>query len=190
MSPRGLHCSRGGVQGAHTAKRPAARLGLEGTRTDRYGNLRGSYHDTCQEMRIPPSIDRATSRLASLIRLRNGGAIAVRSGPAPTPSLVLYEYEASPYCRRVREALCVLGLSVEVRPCPRETLRREGAFGGGARHKPEVIEQGGRLLFPFLHDRTADVSRDPILIFYARTALSLSDACAHALSGRLSLTHR
>ena len=75
-------------------------------------------------MRIPPSVDRATSRLASLIRLRNGGALAVRSGPAPTPRLVLYEYEASPYCRRVREALCVLGLAVEVRRCLGDGLQR------------------------------------------------------------------
>lgn len=96
-------------------------------------------------------------RLASAARLWNGGSVAARLGPLPKPELVLYEYEASPYCRRVRETLCVLGLRVLVKPCPRETLRLEGAFGPASRHKPQVREIGGELLFPFLVDRTAGV---------------------------------
>jgi len=74
------------------------------------------------------------------------------------PDLRLYEYEASPWCRRVRETLCVLDLEHTVLPCPRETLRLEGAYGPSSRYKPEVVAAGGRLLFPFLHDRSAEVA--------------------------------
>lgn len=99
----------------------------------------------------------ALHRLASASRLWNGAYVASRRGVTPTPDLHLFEYEASPFCRRVRETLCILGLRALILPCPRETLRLEGAFGPTARHKKKVIDLGGRLLFPFLHDRTADV---------------------------------
>jgi hypothetical protein len=102
------------------------------------------------------AVDAATLRLASLSRLSNGGYPAARRGPTPTPKLELYEYEASPYCRRVRETLCVLGLRATVLPCPRETLRLEGAYSDRALHKPNVVARGGRLSFPFLYDHTAD----------------------------------
>lgn len=36
----------------------------------------------------------------------------------PTKSLIIYEYEASPFCRKVREACALLDLTVEYRPCP------------------------------------------------------------------------
>ena len=106
------------------------------------------------------SFDRITLTLAQRARLGNGAAFAARrNGTAPpTPDLVLYEYEASPYCRRAREALGVLGLTALIKPCPRETLRREGAFSSLARHKPGVVERGGRLLFPYLDDKTAGVA--------------------------------
>ena len=82
----------------------------------------------------------------------------MRSRPAPRPQLTLYEYEASPWCRRVRETLCVLELEADVRPCPRSTLRVEGAYSSTSVHKPEVTRAGGRLLFPFLVDHTAGVA--------------------------------
>jgi glutathione S-transferase len=107
---------------------------------------------------VLPAIDRVTNRLASAVRLRNGSAFALRSGPEPpNPILELYEYEASPFCRRVRETLCVLELPALIKPCPRETLRREGAFSPAARYKPEIVPRGGRLLFPFLVDHTSSV---------------------------------
>jgi hypothetical protein len=76
---------------------------------------------------------------------------------------VLYEYEASPWCRRVREFLCALDLKHEVRPCPREALLRhigpplqaEGFMGALSRFRPEVRARGAPLVFPFLLDRTA-----------------------------------
>lgn len=97
-------------------------------------------------------------RLASATRLWNGAHLAQRRGPLTMPELILYEYEASPYCRRVRETLCVLGLRALILPCPRETLRLEGAYGSLARHKHKIKALGGHLLFPFLEDRTAGVT--------------------------------
>lgn len=60
----------------------------------------------------------------------------------PEKALKLYEYEASPYCRRVREVLTLLNLDVEIYPCPR----------GGTRFRPEVVALGGKARFPFLVD--------------------------------------
>lgn len=56
--------------------------------------------------------------------------------------LELYEFEACPFCKRVREACSMLDLSVLVRPCPKQ----------GTRYRPWVIETGGRAQFPFLVD--------------------------------------
>ncbi|EOD23483.1 hypothetical protein EMIHUDRAFT_368077 [Emiliania huxleyi CCMP1516] len=108
-------------------------------------------------------VHRLSSRAAGAVRLWNGEP-ARRSTPAPTPELILFEYEASPWCRRVRETLGVLGLAALIKPCPRETLRAEGAFGATSRHRPEAAaaaaEAGAssRLSFPLLVDRTAGVT--------------------------------
>ena len=45
--------------------------------------------------------------------------------PRPNQPLVLYDYEASPYCKRVREFINLLDLTVEYRPCPGA---RQGKF--------------------------------------------------------------
>ena len=62
-------------------------------------------------------------------------------GPRPEERLVLYEFEACPYCRKVREALTMLDLEAEIRPCPK----------GGERFRPTVVAKGQRM-FPFLVD--------------------------------------
>lgn len=102
--------------------------------------------------------DVASSFLLSAARLFAGGSV---TGPAPaparaasSPSLVLYEYEACPFCRRVREALCALDLDHAVRPCPRVTLTSYGVVDG-SRFRPAAIEAGGQAKFPLLVDRTA-----------------------------------
>ena len=38
----------------------------------------------------------------------------------PAKPLELYEYEACPFCRKVREALSMLDIDVIVYPCPRD----------------------------------------------------------------------
>jgi hypothetical protein len=50
------------------------------------------------------TLDVATSAMATLIRLA-AGARVTRPGPQPAKALELYEFEACPYCRKVREAL-------------------------------------------------------------------------------------
>ena len=101
---------------------------------------------------------RTASSVASALRLWNGALPAERTRCAPRPRLTLYEYEASPWCRRVRETLCILDLEAEVHPCPRSTLRVEGTYSATSAFKPEVRRAGGRLLFPFLIDHTAGVA--------------------------------
>ena len=55
--------------------------------------------------------------------------------PRPETPLVLYEYEGSPFCRKVREAALLLDVSLELRPCP-------GARSGFAN---ELKERTGRM---------------------------------------------
>ncbi len=60
----------------------------------------------------------------------------------PELPLILYEYEACPFCRLVRETLTELDLDAEIRPCPR----------GGRRFRPEAQAIGGRMQFPLMVD--------------------------------------
>ena len=77
-------------------------------------------------------LDVTTSLLTSLGRLGQGHAVGA-IGRRPEKPLILYEYEACPFCRKVREALTALDLQADIRPCPR----------GGERFRPDVIAQGG-----------------------------------------------
>ena len=86
------------------------------------------------------SVDVATSYLASGLRL--GAGMTVHApGNRPTKTLELYEFEACPFCRRVREVLSSLDLEAIVYPCPK-----------GGRHRARVRELGGKEQFPFLVD--------------------------------------
>lgn len=70
------------------------------------------------------------------------GCLVVRAVPQPEKPLVLYDMEACPYCRRVREALTALHLDVEIRPCPK----------GGRKFRSEAEALGGKQQFPLLSD--------------------------------------
>lgn len=83
----------------------------------------------------------AGAQMASWLRGGAGGRV-VRPGARPKEPLVLYEFEACPFCRRVREATTRLDLEVLVRPCPKD----------GQRYRDEVRSLGGRAQFPFLID--------------------------------------
>jgi glutathione S-transferase len=95
-------------------------------------------------MGIPRVLDVATSFAASATRMGAGMAVG-QLGPRPAKLLELYEFEACPYCRKVREALSMLDLDAMVYPCP----------GGGPRFREEVRRRGGKTLFPFLVDPNA-----------------------------------
>jgi glutathione S-transferase len=67
--------------------------------------------------------------------------------PRPAEPLILYEYEGSPFCRKVREAALLLDIPLELRPCP-------GARAGFA---SELQERTGRMTVPFMVDPNAGV---------------------------------
>ena len=87
------------------------------------------------------ALDVTTSSLATIARLGTG-AFAGPVGSRPEKALVLYEFEACPFCRKVREALSILDLDAEIRPCPK----------GGPTFRPEVGQRGGKEQFPYLVD--------------------------------------
>lgn len=93
------------------------------------------------------TLDVASSFAASVARL--GAGISVGTpGPRPEQPLVLYEFESCPYCRKVREALTILDLDAQIRPCPK----------GGTRFREEVIAKGGKAQFPYLVDVNAGIA--------------------------------
>ncbi|KAF7009315.1 hypothetical protein CFC21_023864 [Triticum aestivum] len=98
-------------------------------------------------------VEVATSSLSSLARLPWGSNVAASSTesvstPTSAPTLQLYEFEACPFCRRVREAMTELDLSAEVYPCPKGSLR----------HRDVVRKIGGKEQFPLLVDASTGVT--------------------------------
>jgi glutathione S-transferase len=91
--------------------------------------------------RMGRAADVAMSALATALRL-GAGYTAGRAARAPEKLLELYEFEACPFCRRVREALSEFDLDAMVYPCPR----------GGKRFRPKAAAIGGREQFPLLVD--------------------------------------
>ncbi len=80
--------------------------------------------------------------LASSITEGGRGANGTAFPKQPEKALKLYEFEGSPFCRRVREVFTTLNLDYEVYPCPK----------GGTKYRSIVKEKGGKLQFPFLID--------------------------------------
>lgn len=88
--------------------------------------------------------------LASVVSSSIGlwrGSMVVKAAVQPPRPLRLYDFEASPYCRSVREAITALHLDVEIRPCPK----------GGQRFRPEAEQIGGKQQFPLLVDENTDL---------------------------------
>jgi glutathione S-transferase len=84
----------------------------------------------------------ALSWLSSLARGLAGTRVASSLGPRPAQPLELYDFEACPFCRKVRELLTALDLSVRIWPCPK----------GGTRYREKARALGGAARFPFLVD--------------------------------------
>jgi glutathione S-transferase len=87
------------------------------------------------------TLDVLNSTLASSLRLWRGTMVRAHARQ-PAEPLQLYEFEACPYCRLVREALTELDLDALIYPTPH----------GGKRFRPEVTKLGGKRQFPFLVD--------------------------------------
>ena len=82
--------------------------------------------------------------LAGLVRPR-GGRVQVARAQQPLRTLELYNFEASPYCRKVREALCELDLDYIVHNVARKSRRRA-----------ELVARGGKMMVPYLVDPNTD----------------------------------
>lgn len=80
--------------------------------------------------------------LASAIAEGGRGANGTAFPQQPEKALKLYEFEGSPFCRRVREVLTTLNLDYEVYPCPK----------GGKKYRSIVKQKGDKQQFPFLID--------------------------------------
>jgi glutathione S-transferase len=78
--------------------------------------------------------------LASVARPR-GGRASVTRAEQPAELLELYQFEASPYCRKVREVLNELDLDYVVHNVAKKSPRR-----------PELVERGGKMMVPYLVD--------------------------------------
>ena len=85
--------------------------------------------------------DVVTSWAASILELGAGMRVSSETR-SPAKLLELYEFEACPFCRKVREALSEMDLSAMVYPCP----------PGGERYRPRANELGGKKQFPLLVD--------------------------------------
>jgi glutathione S-transferase len=86
-------------------------------------------------------VDVTTSYASSVLSL-GLGMMARISSREPDRPLELYEFEACPFCRKVREAFTEMDISPMVYPCPQ----------GGTRYRPAVKEMGGKSQFPYLID--------------------------------------
>ncbi|WP_445115960.1 glutathione S-transferase N-terminal domain-containing protein [Acinetobacter sp. WZC-1] len=80
--------------------------------------------------------------LASSVTAGGRGTTGTAFPRQPEKALKLYEFEGSPFCRRVREVMTLLNLDYEVYPCPK----------GGTKYRQMVKQTGGKKQFPFLVD--------------------------------------
>ena len=91
-------------------------------------------------------VEVATSGLASISRMPHGVTVqpeCVVRKTQPTKPIVLYEFEACPFCRRVRETATQLDLQLLVKPCPKDALT----------HRDEAMNNGNtKGTFPYLVD--------------------------------------
>jgi len=94
---------------------------------------------------IPESIKHRVNLASSTLATALRPGIGITARPAttkPEKLLELYEFEACPFCRIVREALTELDLDAKIYPCPKR----------GTRFRPRVAELGGKTQFPLLVD--------------------------------------
>jgi glutathione S-transferase len=104
-------------------------------------------HDTYSDRRAVVSkilspLNSLASGVASLSRpVGRTARAATRDRVQPPQRLELYNFEASPYCRKVREVLVELNLDCVVRNVAKKSSRRS-----------RLIERGGKMMVPYLID--------------------------------------
>ena len=111
--------------------------------------------------------DILSSHLQTPSSSSSSSSSSLSSPSPPNHDLTLYEFEGSPWCRLVREYATVLDLTLQIRPCPRQTLLYgEGSFTSESRFRPDAMKfhryniasnsenVNDHLTFPLLVDRT------------------------------------
>jgi len=88
--------------------------------------------------------------------LRDGSSV-LDDAARPSKPIVIYEYEASPFCRKVREACSMLDLEVEYRPCP-------GARSGWSDTMASAQQQ--RRTVPYMEDGKVKMFESDDIIEY------------------------
>ena len=88
-----------------------------------------------------------TALRAGLGSLPRAGRVHVVPSKAPASPLELWSFEASPFCRIVREALCNLELPYVLHNVAKRSTKRE-AF----------VARSGKMMVPFLHDPNTKTS--------------------------------
>ncbi len=99
--------------------------------------------------------------VASAVRMRGSTVSGNARTKQPTELLELYNFEASPYCRKVREALCELDIDCRIRNVAKNSERRA-----------ELKEAGGKVMVPYLVDAntgTQMYESDEIVEYLHRT---------------------
>jgi glutaredoxin len=101
-------------------------------------------------------IDIGTAYIASWLRLWTGSEVAggIEKAPRPKQILALFEYEANPQCKKVREVLSVLDLDCLVYPCPRPTIIHRDLVPQ-SRFRDRVVKDIGSYQLPYLYDEGA-----------------------------------
>ena len=125
-------------------------------------------------------LDLATSLLASSFRGWRGTAAFKPQTRQPEKLPELYDIEASPYCRLVREVLTEMDLDVMIYPCPKN----------GTRFRPKVEALGGKQQFPFLVDPNtgAQMYESSDIIRYLRSEYGDGQPAARGFARSLGLT--
>ena len=94
-------------------------------------------------------LDDVTSFAASVVRLGRGvhPRVTADRRPAPPQPIELWDFEACPYCRKVREVLSELDLDYLAHPVAHGSPRRE-----------RLVRLGGKMQAPFLVDPSTGTS--------------------------------
>lgn len=107
------------------------------------------------------TLDVMTSALATGFSWGAGYKVK-SSARQPEKMLELYEFEACPFCRKVREALSAFDLDAKIFPCPPR----------GDRYRSAAEKLGGKRQFPLLVDPNTDrqmYESDEIIRYLATT---------------------
>jgi glutathione S-transferase len=120
----------------------------------------GAGRPTLGKMLSP--LNTLSSAIASAVRPFGSRVVAgCESRKQPPRLLELWNFEASPYCRKVRETLCALNLDYVVHNVAKRSQRR-----------PELVALGGKMMVPYLVDPNTEVAMyesEDIIAYLRRT---------------------